>query len=113
LPAGGVSGATLTPCTGGTNSGPTVALYGLTFNTTTGVIKSPATDTLALGGGPGYEFAPMTEFFNSTTGTDWLFYSAIQSSPTNVASSDISSGFPTTFTPVTQGLVTSSIIVAD
>jgi hypothetical protein len=108
---GGVSGGTVTSCTGGTNSGATVALYGATFNTTTGVIKSPVTDTLALGGGPGYEFAPMTEFFNSTTGNDWLFYSAIQSSQTNVASSEITTGFPTAFTAVTEGIGTSGIIV--
>ena len=108
---GGVNSGTVPPCTGGTNSGATVALYGLTFNTTSGVIKSPATNTLALGGGPGYEFAPMTEFFNSTTGNDWLFYSAIQSSQTNVASSEITTGFPTAFTAVTEGIGTSGIIV--
>jgi hypothetical protein len=108
---GGVSSGTVTSCTGGTNSGATVALYGLTFNTTTGVIKSPASNTLALGGGPGYEFAPMTEFFNSNTGNDWLFYSAIQSAQTNVASSEITTGFPTAFTAVTEGIGTSGIIV--
>jgi hypothetical protein len=109
---GGVNAGTVPqPCSGSSNSTATVALYGLTFNTTTGVIKSPATNTLGLGGGPGYEFAPMTEFFNSTTGNDWLFYSAIQSAQTNVASSEITTGFPTAFTAVTEGIGTSGIIV--
>jgi hypothetical protein len=108
---GGVSGGTVTACNAATNSGATVALYGLTFSTSTGVIKSPASNTLALGGGPGYEFAPMTEFFNATTGNDWLFYSAIQSAQTNVASSEITTGFPTAFNAVTEGIGTSGIIV--
>jgi hypothetical protein len=108
---GGVSAGTVTSCTAATNSGATVSLYGVTF-TSTGVIKSGTpTNILGLGGGPGYEFAPMTEFFNATTGNDWLFYSAIQSAQTNVASSEITTGFPTAFTAVTEGIGTSGIIV--
>lgn len=108
---GGVSSGTVTACTAGTNSGATVSLYGVTFNTTTGVMNATPSNTLGLGGGPGYEFAPMTEFFNSTTGKDWLFYSAIQANQTNVASSDITSGFPAAFTAVKEGIGTSGIIV--
>jgi hypothetical protein len=110
---GGVSAGTVPqPCSGSSNGGgAAVALYGLTFNNSTGVVKSPVTNTLALGPGPGYEFAPMTEFFNATTGNDWLFYSAIQSAQTNVASSEITTGFPTTFNAVTEGIGTSGIIV--
>jgi hypothetical protein len=109
---GGVSAGTVPqPCSGSSNSTATVALYGVTF-TATGVIKSGApANSLALGTGPGYEFAPMTEFYNSTTANDWLFYSAIQSTQTNVASSEITTGFPTAFNAVTEGIGTSGIIV--
>jgi hypothetical protein len=108
---GGVNAGTVPqPCTASSNSAATVALYGLTFSTTNGIIKT-ATTTLSLGHGPGYEFAPMTEFFNATTGNDWLFYSAIQSAQTNFASSDITSGFPNAFTAVNEGIGTSGIIV--
>ena len=109
---GGVSAGTVPqPCTAASSSAATVALYGVTF-TATGVIKAGApTNSLGLGTGPGYEFAPMTEFFNATTGNDWLFFSAIQSTQTDVASSEITTGFPTAFNAVTEGIGTSGIIV--
>jgi hypothetical protein len=109
---GGVSGGSVpNNCIATSNGSGAVALYGITF-TSTGVVTSGApAKTLGLGGGPGYEFAPMTEFFNSTTGTDWLFYSAIQSGQTNFASSNITAGFPAAFTAVKEGIGTSGIIV--
>jgi hypothetical protein len=106
----GISGGVVPSGTSSANGTGTVALYGITF-TATGTMSSGATSkSLALGGGPGYEFAPMTEFFNSTTGTDWLLFSAIQSTQYNVASSNITNVFPTVFSAVKDGVGTSGIV---
>jgi len=107
----GTTGTVPQPCTGGSNGSANVFLYGVTFGATGKMTAGAPAKSLNLGGGPGYEFAPMTEFFNSTTATDWLFYSAIQSAQTNLASSNVTAGFPTAFTAVTEGVGTSGMIV--
>jgi hypothetical protein len=102
------------PCTAASN-GPgtvTVSLYGVTFGATGTMNAGAPAHNFGLGGGPGYEFAPLTEFYNLATATDWLFFSALQSGVTNFASSNITAGFPAGFSAlVTEGVGTSGMVV--
>lgn len=69
-------------------------------------------NSFGAGGGPGAEWAPLTEFYNATTSTDWLFAGAYQSAQTNLGSANITSGFPAGIgTVVTEGLGPSGMIV--
>jgi hypothetical protein len=111
----GVNG-TVTSCTpGSTTTGTDIVVYGVAFNTTTGVMNSgaPAHNTgTSAGGGPGYEWAPLLEFYNATTSTDWVFGGALQSAQTNLGQMNITSGFPTGFgLAVIAGLGPSGMIV--
>ena len=108
----GTTGTVPQPCTAVSNGTATVALYGITFGATGTMTSGVPANTFALGGGPGYEFAPLTEFYNSTTATDWLFYAALQSGQTNIASSNITAGFPAGFSALTtEGVGTSGMVV--
>jgi hypothetical protein len=100
------------PCTAASGGTATVELYAATF-TATGVMTSGApAHAFADGGGPGYEWSPLAEFYNATTATDWLFISALQSTQPNVSSANITAGFTTTFTnPVTEGVGASGMVV--
>lgn len=84
---GGVVGTVPQPCTFTSNAaGTTMELYSVGF-TPTGTLV-PTANAAPEGGGPGYEWSPFTEFFNATSGTDWLFVGALQNQA-NVASFDI------------------------
>ncbi len=109
-----VGGTVPQPCTAASNGPPavTVSLYGVTFSATGKMNAGAPANTFGLGTGPGYEFAPLSEFFNTTTATDWLFFSALQSNQTNLASSNITAGFPNTFSSlVKEGVGTSGMVV--
>lgn len=111
---GGVNGTLGVACTPSANpTGPTVELYGATFNGSTGVLNAGApAHSWDLGGGPGFEWTALLEFDNTTTAIDWLFFSAAQSSQSNLASANITSGFPTAIgSLVTEGIGTSGMTV--
>jgi hypothetical protein len=111
--AGVTAGGTVPqPCTAASNGTATVSLYGVTFAATGAMNTGTPADNFNLGPGAGYEFAPLTEFYNATTATDWLFFSAIQSGQTNLASANITSSFPSSFSAlVTEGVGTSGMVV--
>jgi len=100
------------PCTAASGGTAFVELYAVTFGATgTMTAGAPAHGT-EDGQGPGYEWAPLAEFYNATTATDWLFFSALQSAQVNFSSANITTGFPSTFTnPVTEGVGTSGMVV--
>ena len=97
LYAGGLStGATDTvgqPCTGASTGTATVFLYGLSFGTG-GVMNATPANSLNLGTGAGFEWAPMAEFFDTTTSADWLFIAALQSGQNNLGTANVSGAFP-------------------
>jgi hypothetical protein len=66
-----------------------------------------------LGAGAGFEWAPMGEYFNTSTSVDWLFIAAIQSGQKDIAEANITAGFPlvSAFTLATEGVGTSGIII--
>jgi hypothetical protein len=100
------------PCSATSNGAATVVLYAVTFGATGVMTSGVPAHSVADGGGPGYEWAPLSEFFNATTGIDWLFFAALQSGQPNVSSANITSTFPTTFTnPVREGVGTSGMVV--
>jgi hypothetical protein len=107
----GVIGTVSQPCTASSMGG-TVEVYGVTFGAG-GVMTSGApAHNFASGGGPGLEWAPLLEFYNATTGVDWLFGGALQSGQTNIGSVNITSGFPAGFSlAVTEGLGPSGMTV--
>ncbi len=110
---GGTTGVISQPCSAGSTTTGDIYIYAVTFNSTTGVMTAGApTNTLSAGGGPGAEWAPLLEFDNTTTTTDWLFVAALQSSQTNMATVNItSSAFGTFANFVTYGLGPSGMIV--
>jgi hypothetical protein len=62
-------------------------------------------------GGLGREFSPMSEFYNMTTATDWLFVSALQSAQVNFGDLNITGGFLVGANLATEGVGTNGIIV--
>jgi hypothetical protein len=110
---GGTTGVVSQPCSAGSTTTGDIFIYAVTFNGTTGVMTSGApTSSLNAGGGPGAEWAPLLEFYNATTATDWLFVAALQSSQTNMATVNItSSAFGAFANFVTYGLGPSGMIV--
>jgi hypothetical protein len=110
---GGTTGVVSQPCSAGSTTTGTIFVYGVTFNGATGVMTAGApANSLNAGGGPGAEWAPLLEFYNATTATDWLFVAALQSSQTNMATVNItSSAFGTFANFVTEGLGPSGMIV--
>lgn len=115
LYVGGTTGVISQPCTNVSTTTGDIYVYGVKFNGTTGVMTAGApADSYNSGGGPGAEWAPFLEFYNSTTSTDWLFVAGLQTNQTNLASLNITSGFPTGFnTLVTYGAGPSGMIVDD
>ncbi len=95
---GGISGtvAGCTPTSGNANTPPSLTMYGVTL-TATGTISAGAPKySEALGGGPGYQWGPLMEFYNSASSKDWLFIGALQDVQApygNIASSDITKSF--------------------
>ncbi len=75
----GVVGTVAEPCSPSSETANTnVELYGVTFGTS-GVINSgtPAHNFSGGTSAGGYEWAPLLEFYNPATSTDWLFVSAL------------------------------------
>jgi hypothetical protein len=111
---GGMSttGTVNQPCTGGSGGSAVPTLYGAGFNST-GVMKSGAPTNVQFDnfGGLGREFSPMSEFYNTTTATDWLFVSALQSAQVNFGGLNITGGFLVGANLATEGVGTSGIIV--
>jgi hypothetical protein len=110
---GGVTGTVSQPCSASSSiTGGDIFLYGATFGSGGVLTSGTPTDSFNCGGGPGSEWVSILEFYNATTSTDWLFLGALQSSQTNVASINITSGFPTGFTDLaTEGLGQSGMVV--
>ena len=108
----GVIGAVDQPCTVSSLGNFTIEIYGVTFGTG-GVMKSGApANSFGAGGGPGAEWSPPLDFYNATTGTEWLFDGALQSDQTNIGLVNITGGFPGGFSGVvTEGLGPSGMIV--
>jgi len=100
------------PCSSASTGTALVQLYASTFTGTGTLTAGAPAKSFTDGGGPGYEWTPLTEFFNTTTGVDWLFASALQSTQPNIGLANITTGFPTTFaTVVTEGNGASGMIV--
>ena len=107
---------TVGPCTATGATGGTGEIFGVTF-TATGKLTAgaPAHSTTGLAN-PGNEFAPILEFFNPNIGggEDLLFF-AVLCTGANMASYNVTSGFPTTTGflsgPVTEGFGTSGFVV--
>ncbi|MBZ5566651.1 MAG: hypothetical protein LAN64_02250 [Acidobacteriia bacterium] len=112
LYVGGVAGAVSQPCSASSTTSGNVFIYGVTFGAG-GVMTSGApANSLNAGGGPGAEWAPLLEFYNATTATDWLFVAALQSSQTNMAAVNITTSAFGAFGPfVEYGAGPSGMIV--
>jgi hypothetical protein len=110
---GGTTGTISQPCSAGSTTTGDIFVYAITFNGTTGVMTSGApTNSLNAGGGLGAEWAPLLEFYNATTATDWLFLAALQSDITNMATVNITtSAFGAFANFVAYGLGPSGMIV--
>ena len=108
----GTTGTVTQPCTAASTGTATLTLYASTF-TGTGTLSTGApAHNFGAGGGPGFEWGQILEFFNATTNTDWLFASALQSNQTNVASWNMTTAFPTAIANLaTEGLGGSGIVV--
>lgn len=73
----GVTGA-VPSCTFNSNfTGPALELYSVFLNAD-GTLRSGTPAGSNSGGGPGYEWAPLLEFYNAATSTDWLFEGTLQ-----------------------------------
>lgn len=80
------------PGSGNTAQPPSIVIYGARFGANGTLSAGAPASSITLGGGPGYQWAPLSEFYNSTAGKDWLFLGALQNQ-TNLASVDITAGF--------------------
>jgi hypothetical protein len=107
---------TVGPCTSTGATGGTGDIFAATFGAG-GVMTAGApthkTSSLAT---PGNEFAPMIEFFNPHIGGgDDLLFFAVLCTGADMASYNITAGFPTTTgffaTPIAEGFGTSGIVV--
>jgi hypothetical protein len=109
----GVNG-TVASCTfnsGGTGTPPTITVYGVKLGASGTMNSGNPANSFGAGGGPGYEWAPLTEFYNATTNTDWLFVSALQNQ-NDLGSADITTGFPGSVGSVVQeGMGISGMVV--
>jgi len=106
----GVTGVVSQPCTPESTGG-ALDVYGVTFSSGRIMTAGTPAHTTQVGT-PGNEFAPLLEFYNPTTVTDWLFLGVLCNPPPNIASLNITSGFPGgAGTVATEGLGTSGMIV--
>jgi hypothetical protein len=90
----GLTGVVSQPCSASSTITGDIFVYGLTLGGNGIMTAGTPADNVNLGGGPGAEWTPLAEFYNATTATDWLFVSALQSNQTNLASANITAGFP-------------------
>jgi len=86
------------------NAGNEIELYGYCFNASSVLANCPGVSpagpqTAILNTAPGsqLEYAPLTEFYNSTTSNDWLFVSVLQNRNPNIGLFNINS-FPASAT---------------
>jgi hypothetical protein len=87
------------------NAGNEIELYGYCFNSSSGILANcpgvnpagPQTAILNTAPGSQLEYSPLTEFYNSTTSTDWLFVSVLQNRNPNIGLFNINS-FPASAT---------------
>ncbi len=107
----GVTGTVSQPCNAGSSTTGSIFVYGVTLGTGGVMTSGTPAHSFNLGGGPGAQWAPLLEFYNTTTATDWLFAGANQSGQTNMGSMNITAGFPGTIGVVTEGLGPSGMIV--
>jgi hypothetical protein len=107
----GVTGTVSQPCTASSSTTGAIYVYGVTLGTGGVMTSGTPANSFNLGGGPGAEWAPLTEFYNPTTAIDWLFAGAHQSNQTNLGSMNITAGFPGAINVVTEGLGPSGMIV--
>jgi hypothetical protein len=111
---GGVTG-TVGTCTAAGATGGTSVLYGATFGAG-GILSSGApANSLGSADPVGSEYAPIGEFFNSTTGNDILFVSLLRNNThgqVNFYSFLATNGWTGTVqgTPVTEGLGASGMV---
>jgi hypothetical protein len=109
---GGVTGTVSQPCSAASSTTGVIEIYGVTFGAGGVMSSGTPAHSFSAGGGPGAEWAPLTEFYNATTATDWLFAGAYQSGQTNLGSANITGGFPGSIgAVVTEGLGPSGMIV--
>ena len=109
---GGVAGTVSQPCSPSSTTTGNIFVYAATFGAGGVMTSGTPASSLNAGGGPGAEWAPLLEFYNPTTATDWLFVAARQSNQTNMASVNITtSAFGTFANFVTYGLGPSGMIV--
>jgi hypothetical protein len=102
------------------SAGNEIELYGYCFSSSNALANcsgvSPAgPHSLILNTSPGsqLEYAPLTEFYNSTAGDDWLYVTVLADRSPNVGLFNINS-FPTSETPVPgvqEGSGTSGMVV--
>ncbi len=90
----GLTGTVSQPCSASSTITGDIFVYGITLGTGGVMNTGTPANNVNLGGGPGAEWTPLAEFYNATTAVDWLFVSALQSNQTNLASANITSGFP-------------------
>jgi hypothetical protein len=113
--AGGLkaTGTVNQPCNGGATGSADVELWAASFGAGGTMNGGTPAKGLDLGPGAGFEWAPLAEFFNATTNTDWLFIAALQSGQTNIAAANVATAFPTfaSFTLAKEGVGTSGMIV--
>lgn len=108
----GVSGTVSQPCSVSSTTGGDIKIYGVTFGAGGVMTSGTPANSLDAGGGPGAEWAPLLEFYNATTATDWLFVAALQSNQTNMALVNITASAFGTFSPfVEYGAGPSGMIV--
>jgi len=102
------------------SAGNEIELYGYCFNSSNVLSNCAGTnpagpETLVLNSTPGseLEYAPLTEFYNSTTSNDWLFVTVLANRSPNIGLFSINS-FPTSQTPVPgvqEGSGTSAMVI--
>jgi len=110
--AGGVTGTVSQPCSANSSTTGDIEIYGVTFGAGGVMSWGTPANSFGAGGGPGAEWAPLTEFYNAITAIDWLFVGAYQSSQSNLGSANMTSGFPGGVgAVVTEGLGPSGMIV--
>lgn len=108
----GTAGTVNQPCTAGSGGSSSVQLYGVTFGAGGKMTAGAPTTVLNGGGGAGFEWSPLLEFYNTATNVDWLFIAALQSAQNNFGSLNITNGFPAGFgTLAKEGVGASGMVV--
>jgi hypothetical protein len=107
---GGATGTVSQPCSPGSTTTGSILIYAVTFGAGGVMTAGAPGSSQNAGGGPGAEWTPLLEFYNTTTAIDWLFVAAYQSAQTNMASVNVTGGW-TWGTFVTEGLGPSGMIV--